>query len=467
MVDMLDPSLSRVVVSGAHDYQYLEDLPSVKNNLVAMAEVLMDPNICGISENSCRTILQPETPGQVLDALYEAADECSDTLVFYFAGHGLTSPHNDELLLAIPTSHPSRPHSAVRFEDVRMAILSARKAPKKLVILDCCFSGRAMIGSMESSTDLAARSRIEGSYIITAAAETKTALAPPGERYTAFTGEFITLLRGGYAGGPAYLDMETIYTCLHDRLTEKSYPIPQQRNRNAGAKILLAKNGWVGGQRPEDSGQRLIDWYVDNAPGADPVQLRADATAEYIPYRRRISSALILGRLHPEFWSEACKVLIDLSADTHTPLESRAQVFGALARLGWHTELMKENLLALAKNATHGKISARVSACQQLDGLGDKEMAIEAYLGVVMDGSLELRLRAYTAKLMIQKYPEKKDAGLRVMWAAAASDSQLVQHRIDTIQDICSIDPDSVEKASILLRRIKSAASEGTQAEAQ
>ncbi|EPH45013.1 branched-chain amino acid ABC transporter substrate-binding protein [Streptomyces aurantiacus] len=65
---------------------------------------------------------------------------------------------------------------------------------------------------------------------------------PPGETYTAFTGELITALSEGIPRAPDPMDMDTVYRHLHRALAAKSRPLPQQRNRNTGGLIALARN---------------------------------------------------------------------------------------------------------------------------------------------------------------------------------------------------------------------------------
>src|SRR5207248_2786228 len=105
-----------------------------------------------------------------------------------------------------------------------------------------CYSGRALLGGMSGTGQVADQALIDGTSLLAASAETRKALSPPGEEFTAFTGELITALTEGITGGPALLDMQTLYRHLHTELAAKSRPLPQQRNRNTGGQIALARN---------------------------------------------------------------------------------------------------------------------------------------------------------------------------------------------------------------------------------
>ncbi|MEU5581400.1 caspase family protein [Streptomyces huasconensis] len=459
MTRLPDPDKSRVVLVGASLYKGFEALPAVDNNLSAMAEVLTDPDICGISPSSVRVMTQPESPNHVLDAIYEAAENCSDMFVFYFSGHGLTSLHSDELLLATPDTDPRRPHSAIRFEDARLAVLSARRAPKKLVILDCCFSGRAMVGSMENSVDLATRSDIEGSYILTAAAETKTALAPPGETYTAFTGELVSLLKDGSPRGREHLDMAAVFSHLYSELAAKSRPLPQQRNRNAGASIILARNKQFRLER--DHVASALEYVsktmiADLKSGNPPEKLRADMMADHLPYAQRINRGSLLARIYPEFSAEICEVLAEIATEPDLDFSDHIELLGTLYNLGWRVEEIKKELLMIAKTPhPHGLAATRAKACMELRRLKVKDLAVEGYMSILMDSDVSAKIRSRQALQMGQNFPHMKNAALRFMWSASKDRRLDATTRIAILREICDLDPETIEEVTQLIRQIK------------
>lgn len=110
-------------------------------------------------------------------------------------GHGLVSP-GGELYLAIKSTE-RRPellaYTALAYTAVRTSLLES-PARSIVVILDCCLSRKAVgvLGALDSAVavDLA---QVNGGYVLTSAAREELALAPPGARHTAFTGELIGL----------------------------------------------------------------------------------------------------------------------------------------------------------------------------------------------------------------------------------------------------------------------------------
>ncbi|MFB4310532.1 caspase domain-containing protein [Actinomadura sp. GTD37] len=235
-----DPARSRAVLVGSHAFASLEDLPGVRNNLTGLERLVRDPRVWGLPESHCVVVEQPANAGQVVNAIKRAAREAEDTLVVYYAGHGLVDEEDDGLWLALPESQRGEVYTALPYDWVRRAVLA--DAPKRtVVILDCCFSGRAMTGRMSAGA-AADDATIKGTFLMTSATETKASAAPPGETYTAFTGELIGMLEEGIPGEPAALDMATVYHGVRKRLIQKGRPLPDQRNRNAGALIRIFRN---------------------------------------------------------------------------------------------------------------------------------------------------------------------------------------------------------------------------------
>ncbi|MFE6737460.1 hypothetical protein [Streptomyces tubercidicus] len=99
---------------------------------------------------------------------------------------------------------------------------------------------------MSASAQIADQAMVEGACLLTASAETRPVLSPSGETCTAFTGELITTLVEGIPERPDPLDMDTLYRHLRARLAGRSRPVPQQRNRNTGGRIAIARHWAVG-----------------------------------------------------------------------------------------------------------------------------------------------------------------------------------------------------------------------------
>jgi hypothetical protein len=171
--------------------------------------------------------------------LRSAAKQSRDTLLVYYAGHGLVDLQN-ALQLALPKSHQRRVESGLPYDYLRQAVLDG-PAERQVIVLDCCFGGLAL-GAMAGTPELVDQASVDGSYLLAAASETSYALAPPGETYTAFTGELLEVLRTGVPDGPELLELDAVYRHLRLALGAKRRPIPQARNRNTSARLALGRN---------------------------------------------------------------------------------------------------------------------------------------------------------------------------------------------------------------------------------
>ncbi len=237
-----DPDTSRAVLIGTSRYTDpgLTNLPAVAENLTDLARLLRDPGIWGLPKTNCTVISNPATAAEVMDPIIQAAAQASDTLLVYYAGHGLVARRDAELHLALTSSRPNAAHTALPYTTIRDELLDTR-ARRQVVILDCCYSGRAL-GRMapdDAATLLADEAAIEGTYLIAAAAETRTALSVPGETHTAFTAELLTTLRGGIPGQGPHLDLDTLYRHIETTLRAKQRPLPQRRIRNTADRLAF------------------------------------------------------------------------------------------------------------------------------------------------------------------------------------------------------------------------------------
>ncbi|GAB2749841.1 hypothetical protein GCM10010442_80660 [Kitasatospora kifunensis] len=168
----------------------------VANNITDLAAVLTDPELCGFDPAHCAASPPEAGVEQVGDLLMQAAAEAEDLLLFYYSGHGLLGPRRRELYLSLAGTRPDRlAFTALPFEAVRDACLGSR-ARSRVVILDSCFSGRA-IGETLADDAVLGQLDVAGTYTLTSAPANRTAAIMPGEQHTAFTERLLHLLRTG------------------------------------------------------------------------------------------------------------------------------------------------------------------------------------------------------------------------------------------------------------------------------
>ncbi|MEV0633111.1 caspase family protein [Nonomuraea wenchangensis] len=236
-----DPALSRVVLIGTAHYDFLPALASVEDNLLSLADVLTAEEVWGLPADHVTIVADPVTSADMLDPVVRAADEATDTMVFYYAGHGLTEPRRGELHLALVGSDSQRPYTAVSYAHVRDALLGSRAA-RRIVVLDCCHSGRALGTMADPVTAAIDEAGAEGTYVLAATAENQKALAPVGEPHTAFTAELLSIFQNGIQGHGPLLDLDTIYNHVRAAMRDKGRPLPQKRDRNTAGQLTLVRN---------------------------------------------------------------------------------------------------------------------------------------------------------------------------------------------------------------------------------
>ncbi|MER7003926.1 YqgE/AlgH family protein [Dactylosporangium sp. NPDC000555] len=245
MAKLADPRGSRAVLVGGARYESLPEVPAITRNLNGLAGVLQDPDLWGLAPDHCTVLADPDDAREVGRVLRRAADETAaeGMLVVYFAGHGLVDPVDGSLVLGLRDTDPAVPYEAgLPFEHIRRAVAGSR-ARRRLVILDCCYAGRATghLAADETGTRVVAdQAGTDETCLLVSAPRNRTAQAPPGEPHTAFTGELLRVLRGGLADRPAVLDVRTVWREVTNRLRERGFELPELRS--AGDELPLVRN---------------------------------------------------------------------------------------------------------------------------------------------------------------------------------------------------------------------------------
>jgi tetratricopeptide (TPR) repeat protein len=422
-MELADPQRSYAVLIGSATYgaEALDNLPAVANNLSRLADLLQDPMVWGLPAERCVRLAEPADPTAVLRAIHIAARAAEDTLLVYYAGHGLSDEGG--LLLTLPDTVPEEPYTAVEFDAVRREVLRAPRDTNRIVILDCCYSGRALAGGMSGSAapvEMAEQSRIAGSYLLTASAATRKALSPPGETYTAFTGELIRLLEDGMPGGETFIEVSRIYERLYTELRSKRRPLPQQRLSNTGRSLAFARNRYAGAAA--GAGQAGTGWPpVPGGPPRPPERFGAAPTAvpavlqlpdEWRPVLRgrpRVIADFAAGLRERHKDSDADRFLLRAG-------ESRpAQEVAALAAMLFADARLEDVTVVIA--AMVGRAPETVAACTEaLHALDGAQPVINA-LGTASAAQPPQQVAAVIRALQARGHPG--DA-TRLMESAAA-----------------------------------------------
>ncbi|MEH0428623.1 caspase family protein [Streptomyces stelliscabiei] len=244
-VRLPDPRGSRAVLIGTSRYDSdLPDLLAVRNNLEVLQELLTSDAFGGFPRERCEVVQDAPDPRAVCATIREAAMTATDTLLVYFSGHGVLNEQLKLHLALTGTDESDLRWTSIPFEAIR-EILEASPCPNKILVLDCCNSGRVLDTLMGNDPASPEVLTIRGTYILTSSANAPS-YAPVGERYTAFTGEFLHLLRDGLPNGPDLLTLSTLYDPLTKSLSRRGYPEPRQQSSDGHARLGLVRNRQAG-----------------------------------------------------------------------------------------------------------------------------------------------------------------------------------------------------------------------------
>lgn len=223
-----DQKTSRAVLIGIDVYEHLPDLPGVHAGAIELRDVLTDPVHGSLHVEQCTLLPETASPSAIGLAIAAAAAEARDLLLIYFAGHGVLGPRRGELHLAVAGTHPDRPGiGGIPFEAFRDLYVDS-PAQARVVILDCCYSGRAL-GLNQSADGQAVLNEIvtEGTAVLTSAPPNGISKKLDAETYPAYTGRLIRLLRDGVPGGHELLTLPVLHRQLCRELTSVGLRQPQ------------------------------------------------------------------------------------------------------------------------------------------------------------------------------------------------------------------------------------------------
>ncbi|GID30969.1 nSTAND1 domain-containing NTPase [Paractinoplanes brasiliensis] len=222
----------RVLVVGAATYRGgspLLDVPAAARSARAVADALV--GYCGVDADSVEVLIDPAGPMQLLKATVAAAREAGETFVLWYSGHGLLNP-DGELHLATQTTvrgdDPLLPFTALDYHQLALA-LGETGVGTSIVVLDCCFSGRAKPPTLRSA-------------VLASAERDAFALAEPGAELTSFAGAFLRVLREGDEQGPRRLTLHYVRELLARRMIAQDRPVPQFQTTNQVGDVVVTIN---------------------------------------------------------------------------------------------------------------------------------------------------------------------------------------------------------------------------------
>ncbi|WP_083898367.1 caspase, EACC1-associated type [Nocardia vinacea] len=270
-----DRNASAAVLTGISNYTHptLGPLPGTSEQVQRLHDLITDSDE-PVFDPATVAFLDAPSRTELLDAIARATESAVDTVLFYFAGHGLVS-RRGELLLAGPETDPDAEYTAIAFQDIR-DLITASKAKRTVVVLDACYSGQAT----KTQGALDGLSYIPTSLVLTAAGPYQAALRD--DDGPLFTRTLNNILEQGIPHGPPILDIEILYQELRRQAEQTGeFPIPHLAGQTGTRPLALAPNR-AASHRLEPSRANLITQYstvTSDIPSvARPPQARARRT---------------------------------------------------------------------------------------------------------------------------------------------------------------------------------------------
>ncbi|MGW3181587.1 caspase, EACC1-associated type [Kitasatospora sp. NPDC001119] len=229
-----------IIGTGTHiPGSVLPDVPAAAGTVHAIREELVTR--CGLDPDHVRTVIDPEDPLVLGDALTATAEAAESVLLVYYVGHGLVGLDGELHLATRTTDHLTRglAFRALRYSALREVLASSR-ARSIVLVLDCCYSGRA--APVAGAASLFDTSYPGGGFTLASAAPEELALAPVGAQYTAFSGELLRLLREGDPTGPPQLTLGHIHRHLARTLPSRGFPKPYCHSEDRAGDLVLTTN---------------------------------------------------------------------------------------------------------------------------------------------------------------------------------------------------------------------------------
>lgn len=250
---MPDLSGSRAVLIGVSKYESLSSVPQAANSLEAMRRMLTS-YYCEWPDSSVKVLSNGTSAEQAMVEIAKSANEVEDdgAMLVYFVGHGLQVNDKQELCLALSRTMTAPPAlleqtslPVRRIKEVINELLKQKPLTTKILILDCCYSGTAVLDSGDRLPRVAAG----GMFVLTASrAHQFAAYEQDPNGLTYFTKCLTDIVREGIPKKPRGLNLMDIYDALTPRLNHvldqagELLQVPDSMATDQASRFVFAHN---------------------------------------------------------------------------------------------------------------------------------------------------------------------------------------------------------------------------------
>lgn len=252
----------KALLVGVSDYQHVTPLPAVRNDVLAMREVLIDPDLGEFFEDSVHTLIDAEA-AEIREQIEELFSDCKkqDLILLYFSGHGFKDTSGNLYLAARNTrlneQGEVKRSTAVECSFIHL-LMSESASRQQIIMLDCCYSGafaegmRARGGSVDLKAQL--QKGVEGRAILTASTALQESFEGQGAPLGVYTSYIVEGIKSGKADtdGNGEISVDELHEYAKERIREnfpkmkpeiyairEGYKIPIAKVRNHNKSSLL------------------------------------------------------------------------------------------------------------------------------------------------------------------------------------------------------------------------------------
>ena len=138
-----DINKTKAILIGVSDYVEMNPIKPAIGNINDIYSILTNPDIIGLAVSNIITILN-ENHDEIYKKLrvFFKNDEDTETLIFYYVGHGYRETSKEFYLTGINSTKDSIEVSAIPYDRLKK-LIENNNIQRRIVIIDACYSGLA------------------------------------------------------------------------------------------------------------------------------------------------------------------------------------------------------------------------------------------------------------------------------------------------------------------------------------
>jgi hypothetical protein len=223
----------------------LPNLRCPENDVDGLDDILRSPEHGQFSETFVlKNMPSHEVLRNINRVLWRAGKD--DLVLIYYSGHGKLNRTHKLHLATIDTTVDELDTTSIPIDKIK-DLVDGSHSKKVVLILDCCFSGRAGDSFAKSGIDdqLQLVSEGRGTYIMTASTGIEVAQEKESDEYGIFTKHIIEGIRSGDADldDDGRVSMVDLYGYVHKRVLEEGCQNPMKWDLGICGPLYITRSG--------------------------------------------------------------------------------------------------------------------------------------------------------------------------------------------------------------------------------